>query len=154
MMIRFIVISILLLCVGPLIAAPVDDIKLAEIRGQVVVNTGASYLPGHSGMSLSAGFKVMLSSSSFGQIIYSNGCKQTLDSNTIVVVSSAAECKAGLFHVSAYNAKAVGASSVVAASATGKAISNTTLLALIGGGAAAAAVAAGGGHQSPNISSN
>lgn len=154
MMIRYVFIGSLLLCVGSIASAAVDDIKLSDTFGQIVVNSGANYLPGHSGMPLSAGSKVMLSSGSFGQILYSNGCKQTLNSNTIVIVGSAAECKAGLFHVSAYDAKAVGASSAVTASATGKATSNTVLLALIGGGAVAIAAAAGGGHQSPNISSN
>jgi hypothetical protein len=123
---------------------------LRNLSGKVEVTTSTGTLGGNNGLSLFSGNKVTVLDKSAATLVYADGCKKTLDANTMAVIKDVAECKLGLLVVMS-TPKAIGETTTASTNSMGTA--GLLGIAAVGLGAAAAA-GGGGGGQNPPISPN
>lgn len=69
-----------------------DAIRLKNVQGKVMVNTGSEYVAGKSGMILKPGYKVMVSEKGTAQILYANDCEEVHTGESLITVKYDYEC--------------------------------------------------------------
>lgn len=91
------------------IAAPnVATVKLAQVQGDVMVNTGSRFVKAVSGLELKPGAKIVTAKESNVSLVYQNGCVKRVKQNTMLNIGSAEECVTNANKERIYVAAAVG----------------------------------------------
>ena len=68
--------------------------RLLQVQGKVLVNDGVRYMQAKSGAEVKAGTKIITSKDATANLVYKNGCVKEVKANTMLVVSTPADCKA------------------------------------------------------------
>lgn len=84
-------------------------VKLTQIKGRVIVNTGNSIQAAKSNALVPAGTKIITGNDGFVTLIYKDGCVKELKANSMLTVGDATDCIAGAPKERVYQAEAVGA---------------------------------------------
>ena len=84
------------------------NVKLTQVKGRVMVNTGTIYTQVNSGATLTTGTKLVTSHGASAMLVYKDGCVKKVEENKILTIGNATECIAKTFNEKSYQAAAVG----------------------------------------------
>lgn len=89
-------------------AEAVAVVKLAQLKGRVMVNVGSSYTQASSGLILQTGAKIITTQGAAVSVLYKDGCVKQLGENSMLTVGLESECGAKNFNERVYVAAAIG----------------------------------------------
>lgn len=91
----FFSIGVLLLATNVVVAGGMAG-TLGELEGNVLVNQGRKYVPGHSGMQLKSGARILaVGKNSYAVVVHSDQCTTRVSSNALFVIGTVSPCKGG-----------------------------------------------------------
>lgn len=87
---------------------PIAVVKLAQLKGRVMVNKGSSYTQASPGLILQTGTKIVTTQGAAVSVLYKDGCVKQLGENSMLTIGNGSECSANNFHERIYVAAAIG----------------------------------------------
>jgi|GEM_PF-5401596 len=85
-----------LLAVSNVVVADGVAGTIGELEGKVLVNQGRNYVPGHLGMQLKAGARILtVGKNSYAVVVHSDQCTTRVSSNALFVMGTVSPCKGG-----------------------------------------------------------
>ena len=101
--------------VGPQVdsVAKPAQVKLAQLNGNVLVNTGTAYRQAVPEQVLNTGAKIITTQGASVSVRYADGCVKTLPQNTMLTIGSQTECISNSFKERVYVAEAIGEQAVI-----------------------------------------
>jgi hypothetical protein len=94
-------------------AAPLAQVKLAQLNGNVLVNTGTAYRRAVPEQVLKSGAKIITTQGASVSVRYADGCVKALPQNTMLTIGSQTECISNSFKERVYVAEAIGEQAVI-----------------------------------------
>ena len=105
--IKVLTLSVLALLSTAVRAEPAPAIvKLSQVTGNVMLNNGTKFVKAVSGAQVAPGTKVIASNNATVDLVYQNGCVKQVKANTMLTVSTQAECVAKISDERTYVAAA------------------------------------------------
>ncbi|CAN4265186.1 hypothetical protein MCEMSEM29_00086 [Methylophilaceae bacterium] len=100
--------------VGPQVdsVAKPAQVKLAQLNGNVLVNTGTAYRQAVPEQVLNTGAKIITTQGASVSVRYADGCVKTLPQNTMLTIGAQSECISNSFKERVYVAEAIGEQAV------------------------------------------
>jgi hypothetical protein len=93
-------------------AAPLAQVKLAQLNGNVLVNTGTAYRQAVPEQVLNTGAKIITTQGASVSVRYADGCVKSLPQNTMLTIGAQSECISNSFKERVYVAEAIGEQAV------------------------------------------
>jgi hypothetical protein len=75
--------------------ATVEAATLDEVQGRILVSRGGGFRPISGPVNLQPGMQVMANPNSSASIVYSNGCRDSVEPGTVVTVKPEGACTLG-----------------------------------------------------------
>ena len=89
------------------------QVKLAQLKGNVLVNTGTAYRQAVPEQVLNTGAKIITTQGASVSVRYADGCVKTLPQNTMLTIGAQTECISNSFKERVYVAEAIGEQAVI-----------------------------------------
>ena len=146
---NFLVFTLLLFSFEVIAADKLENIKLNQIQGTVMINAAGQYRPVTSDTLINSDTKILIAKSSSAQLVYPSCCAMNIQGDKIFAAGTESNCKSGSPILVATN------DNVVAIGDNPKEIlkeDNTNTLLMLGGAgllAIGAAAAASGSNNTP-----
>lgn len=83
-------------------------VKLAQVKGRVMVNTGMTYTQASSGTLLQTGAKLVTPRGASAVLVYKDGCVKKVAENSMLTIGNSTECSTNAFKEKVHVAAAVG----------------------------------------------
>lgn len=93
-------------------AAMPAQVKLAQLNGNVLVNTGTAYRQAVPEQVLNTGAKIITTQGASVSVRYADGCVKALPQNTMLTIGAQSECISNSFKERVYVAEAIGEQAV------------------------------------------